>query len=67
MFSVRLVKKGKENGKTGYLAQQKKDGFWLTYASIFFDGCDWVVCKSSGRIDRFERLCEAKEIGRAHV
>jgi hypothetical protein len=59
---IRFVTNGKENGKTAYLAKKQALGGWMTTASIVFDGESWVVRRmSSDRIDRFEKLCEAKD------
>lgn len=58
---VRFERNGKENGKTAYLAKRRFAGMWITYASIVFDGECWAVYKSTGRIDRFAKLGEAKE------
>lgn len=61
MAKVRFVVNGKENGKTAYLVNQGFAGMWITIASIVFDGERWCVHKQPGRIDRFEKLREAKE------
>jgi len=62
MAKVRFVMNGKENGKTAFLARSGFAGRWITFASIVFDGENWVVRKlSTGRIDRFAKLREAKD------
>lgn len=60
-MNVRIVTNGKENGKTAYLVKRKFVGMWMTCSSIVFDGDGWAVHKTSGRIDRFETLREAKD------
>ncbi|TXF11149.1 hypothetical protein [Pelomicrobium methylotrophicum] len=60
MANVRFVTNGNENGKTAYLVKQGLAGMWITIASIVFDGERWCVHKH-GRIDRFEKLREAKD------
>lgn len=62
---IRLVRNGKENGKTAYLAQEKMVGGYMTFASVIFDGKDWVVTRCargiySARVDRFAKLFEAR-------
>lgn len=57
----RFTRNGEENGKPAYLVQKKALGSWLTIASIVHDGQDWCLHHPSGRIDRSERLSEAKD------
>ena len=61
-MNIRFQKNGIENGKTAYFASRRAAGMWITNASILWDGEDWTVIRSgSGRIDRFERLADAKD------
>jgi hypothetical protein len=57
---IRIITNGKENGKRAYLAQTKWIGKYITFASIVFDGEDWLVRRNGGRIDRFKKLSEAR-------
>lgn len=61
MSKVRFKTNGIENGKRAYLAQKYAVGSWMTFASIVYDGCEWVITKSSGRIDRRETLELARD------
>lgn len=60
MHRSRFVRNGEENDKSAWLLQRRAAGTWITYASIVWDGADWVVRARSGRVDRFEHLSEAK-------
>ena len=58
----RFQRNGVENGKGAYLAQRKMAGAWMTIGTIVHDGKDWVLrYSSSGRIERYETLAEAKD------
>lgn len=60
--SVKFERNGQENGKTAYLVKRRAVGSFFTYATIVFDGRDWVLRRlSSGRVDRFERLRDARQ------
>ncbi len=59
-MGISIKTNGKENGKTAFLARKKCAGVHVTFASILFEGGEWVVRRHSGRIDRFEKLSEAK-------
>ncbi len=42
--------------------QRKMAGAWMTIGTIVHDGEDWVLrYSSSGRIERYETLAEAKD------
>jgi hypothetical protein len=59
---VKVVRNGAENGRSAYLAKCRALGKWMTFATIVFDGGDWIVRKlATGRIDRFATLREAKD------
>jgi len=58
--NCRFQRNGYENDKSAWLFQRRTAGARITYASIVWDGADWVVRARSGRIDRFEHLSEAK-------
>lgn len=58
----RFQRNGTENGKCAYLAQRKTAGTWMTTGTIVHNGEDWVLrYSSSGRIERYETLSEAKD------
>ena len=58
----RFVRNGTENGKSAYLMQRKAAGAWITIGTVVYEAEDWVLryC-SSGRIERYETLAEAKD------
>lgn len=56
---------GHENGKPAYLAQRRAVGTKVTFASIVFDGREWLLKKlPNGRVDRFDTAKDAKEEAR---
>jgi len=58
----RFVRNGIENGKCAYLMQRKAAGSWLTIGTVVCEEEDWVLrYSSSGRIERYETLAEAKD------
>jgi len=59
-MGIRIRANGKENGKTAFFASKKFAGAHMTFASILFEDGEWVVRRLSGRIDRFDKLVEAK-------
>lgn len=62
---ITITLNGKENGKNAYLVQHKVCGQKITFASIVFDGTNWVLKRlPSGRIDRFGSLRDATEDAR---
>lgn len=62
---IRFTTNGTENGKTAYLAAHRLAGRYVTFASIVFSGSEWVLRRlESGRIDRFDKLCDAKDEAR---
>lgn len=62
---IRFVKNGVENNKTTYLVQRKLAGVYLTIATIFFEGGDWILkTLKNNHIDRFEKLNQAKNEGK---
>ncbi len=62
MKPVKFERNGKENGKMAYLVKRRFAGLWITFATIVFDGSDWVFrLLRNDRIERFEKLREAKE------
>ncbi len=58
----RCVRNGTENGKCAYLMQRKLAGAWITIGTVVYEEEDWVLrYSSSGRIERYETLAEAKD------
>ena len=58
----RFRRNGTENGKCAYLAQRRMAGTWMTTGTVVHNGEDWVLrYSSSGRIERYETLSEAKD------
>jgi hypothetical protein len=58
----RFARNGTENGKSAYLVQRRAAGTWITVASIVYGEEDWILrYASSGRIERFAALSEAKD------
>ena len=50
------------NGKSAYLMQRKLAGAWITIGTVVYEEEDWVLrYLSSGRIERYETLAEAKD------
>ncbi|MHB1814531.1 MAG: hypothetical protein ACYCUE_06845 [Steroidobacteraceae bacterium] len=58
----RFQRNGAENGRSAYLMQRKVAGSWITIGTVVYEEEDWVLrYSSSGRIERYETLAEAKD------
>lgn len=57
---VIFVANGKHKGKSAYLVRKRFAGLLITIGTICFDAPDWILRSGTGRVDRFERLRDAK-------
>ena len=63
-MSVQFMRNGSENNRSAWLVRKRLAGHTITVATIVWSGDEWILRSGAGRIDRFDRLPEAKDEAR---